>query len=62
MLDNGRVITKRDGEFISGFSQRVKGSISEIDMREIGKKVKGKALEFFTMPMDPNIKGIGRRI
>lgn len=39
MLVIGRIIIKKDGEFIYGFSPREKASIFVIDMRVIGKMV-----------------------
>lgn len=39
MLAIGRIIIKKDGEFIYGFSPREKASIFVIDMRVIGKMV-----------------------
>lgn len=51
-----------DGEFIFGFNQRVKESIWEIDMKEIGQMESDKAMEYFIMRMGLNMKAIGKTI
>lgn len=51
-----------DGEFIFGFNQKVKESIWEIDMKEIGQMESDKAMEYFIMRMELNMKAIGKTI
>lgn len=51
-----------DGEFIFGFNQKVKESIWEIDMKEIGQMESDKAMEYFIMRMGLNMKAIGKTI
>lgn len=50
------------GEFIFGFNQKVKESIWEIDMKEIGQMESDKAMEYFIMRMELNMKAIGKTI
>lgn len=50
------------GEFIFGFNQKVKESIWEIDMKEIGQMESDKAMEYFIMRMGLNMKAIGKII
>lgn len=50
------------GEFIFGFNQKVKESIWEIDMKEIGQMESDKAMEYFIMRMGLNMKAIGKTI
>lgn len=60
MLVTGAITNNKDGVFIFGFSQKDKESTYATGMRETGRMGYVMALECSTMPMDQNIKGIGR--
>jgi hypothetical protein len=61
MLAIGKIINNKAGEFISGSNPKAKESISEIDIKAIGKKEFEMDLESSITQMAQNTKAIGRR-
>jgi len=61
MLVIGSIIINKAGVFISGYNQKDKENISEIDMRATGKMVFVMVLVYFIMQMVQNIKDIGNK-
>lgn len=60
MLEIGAITNRKDGASTSGYSPKVKESISGTDMREIGRQECVTDSECSIMPMDRSMKAIGK--